>query len=66
MPPEILEAEAQFAMENPQGFMLENLSMIKELQMQMKNINDRSELMRKEVILHRKEAIEENHSLIKK
>ncbi len=46
--------------------MLENLSMIKELQMQMKNINDRAELMRKEIVLHRKQAIEENHSLIKK
>jgi hypothetical protein len=44
-----MEEEAQFAMENPQGFMLENLSMIKELQIQMKNINTRADFLRKEI-----------------
>jgi chromosome segregation ATPase len=64
-PPEVLEEDAQFAMENPQGFMLESLSMIKELQMQMKNINTRADFLRKEIQINRQEAIEENHQLIK-
>lgn len=34
--------------------------------MQMKNINDRAELMRKEIALHRKEAIDETNQLLYK
>ena len=52
-------------MENPHGFMLESLTMIKELQMQMKNAGDRADFLRKEITLHRQEAIQENHQLIK-
>lgn len=33
--------------------------------MQMKNINTRADFLRKEIQLHRQEAIEENHQLIK-
>jgi hypothetical protein len=45
----VCEEEAQFAMENPQGFMLESLTMIKELQMQIKNLNTKADFLRKEI-----------------
>jgi hypothetical protein len=35
--------------------------MIKELQMQMKNGGEKADFMRKEMALHRQEAIHDNH-----
>lgn len=51
-------------MDNPQAFILESREQIMELQMQMKLMEGRSELMRKEIALNRKEAIGENNQLI--
>lgn len=53
-------------MENPHEFMLESFSLVKELQHQLKNVNDRMELLRKEIGLVRKEGVEESNKTIAK
>ena len=64
MPIVVEEEMVQKAMDNPQAFILESRELIMELQMQMKLMEGRSELMRKEIALNRKEAIGENNQLI--
>lgn len=46
--------------------MLESFSMVKELQMHVKNLNERVELLKKEVHLVRKESVEESNKVISK
>lgn len=53
-------------MENPTEFMLESFQLVKELQSQIKNQNDRMDLIRKEITFVRKESNEENNKTLTK
>ena len=64
MPIVVEEEVVQKAMDNPQAFILESREQIMELQMQMKLMESRAELMRKEIALNRKESIDEHNQLI--
>ena len=46
--------------------MLESYSLVKELQMQVKNMNERMELLRQEITFNKKEAFEDDNKLIAK